>query len=74
MKKAAKLLAILLALGMILSLGACGFTNQMSPGALFGVESIQPSAVSSQKVLRDGMLYIVRPDGKTYNAQGAEVR
>lgn len=39
-----------------------------------GIESIQPSAVSSQKVLRDGMLYIVRPDGKTYNAQGAEVR
>ena len=22
----------------------------------------------------EGMLYIVRPDGKTYNAQGAEVR
>ena len=47
MKKAAKLLAILLALGMILSLGACGFTNQMSPGALFGVESIQPSDYDS---------------------------
>jgi hypothetical protein len=38
-----------------------------------GIESIQPSAVSSQKVLRNGMLLIER-NGKTYNAQGAEVR
>lgn len=37
-----------------------------------GIESIQPSAVSSQKVLREGMLLIKR-NGKTYNAQGMEV-
>lgn len=37
------------------------------------VESIQNSEVSVQKVLRDGKLFIER-DGKTYNAQGAEVR
>ncbi len=34
---------------------------------------IQPSAVSGQKVLRNGMLLIER-NGKTYNAQGAEVK
>ena len=38
-----------------------------------GIESIQPSAVSSQKVIRNGMLLIER-DGKMYNAQGVEVR
>jgi hypothetical protein len=31
------------------------------------------SAVSSQKVIRDGVIYIER-NGKTYNAQGAEVK
>ncbi len=41
-----------------------------------GIEdvSIQPSAVSSQKILHNGILYIIRPDGKVYTAQGAEVR
>ncbi len=41
-----------------------------------GIEdvSIQPSAVSSQKILHNGTLYIIRPDGKVYTAQGAEVR
>ena len=38
-----------------------------------GVESIQQSAVSSQKILRDGQLLIVR-DGKTFNLLGTEVR
>ncbi|MBR4706199.1 MAG: hypothetical protein IKP02_11540 [Paludibacteraceae bacterium] len=40
-----------------------------------GVEEVgyQPSAFSSQKLLRDGVLYIER-NGKTYNAQGAEVK
>ena len=38
-----------------------------------GIESIQPSAISSQKVLRDGQIYIIR-DGKTYTIMGAEVR
>ena len=41
-----------------------------------GVEevSIQPSAVSSQKILHNGILYLIRPDGKVFNILGAEVR
>ena len=38
-----------------------------------GVESIQPSAISYQKVLRNGMLYIIK-NGIRYNALGAEIR
>ena len=38
-----------------------------------GVESIQPSAYSLQKIIRDGQLFIIR-DGKTYNAQGVQVK
>ena len=38
-----------------------------------GTESIQPSAISIQKVLRDGQLFIIR-DGKTYTATGQEVK
>ena len=34
-----------------------------------GVESIQPSEVSIQKILRDGQLIIIRGD-KEFNAQG----
>ena len=41
---------------------------------LQGIESIQPSAISSQKILHDGQLYIVRPDGAVYNATGARVK
>lgn len=37
-----------------------------------GVESVQQSAVSSQKILRDGMLLIIR-NGRMYNAQGSEL-
>lgn len=33
----------------------------------------QKSKVGSRKLLRDGLLLIIR-DGKTYNAQGVEVR
>lgn len=33
----------------------------------------QKSEVGSRKLLRDGLLLIIR-DGKTYNAQGVEVR
>ena len=41
-----------------------------------GIEdiSIQPSAVSSQKILHEGMLYIIRPDGAMYDVQGMRVR
>lgn len=38
-----------------------------------GMESIQPSAVSSQKVLRDGQLIILR-NGVEYNANGQIVK
>ena len=38
-----------------------------------GLESIQPSAVSIQKVLRDGQLYLIY-NGTTYNVQGQEVK
>ena len=37
------------------------------------VESIQPSAVSSQKVIRNGML-LIEKNGKIYNVMGAEVK
>ena len=37
------------------------------------VESSQQSAISSQKLLRDGQLYIIR-DNTTYNAQGQLVK
>ena len=38
-----------------------------------GIESIQPSEVSTHKVIRDGQLFIIR-DGKTFNALGVEVK
>ncbi len=38
-----------------------------------GVESIQTSATSSQKILRDGQVIIIRGD-KMYNVMGQEVR
>lgn len=39
-----------------------------------GLEDILGGNVQSTKVLIDGVLYILRPDGMVYNAQGAEVR
>jgi len=47
--------------------------NADAPKITTEVESIQQSAISSQKVLRNGQLYIIR-DGKTYNAQGQLVK
>ncbi len=52
------------------------FVNKIAwqtSGVGTGIESVQPSAVRSQKIIRDGQLYIIR-DGKTYNAQGARVQ
>lgn len=43
------------------------------PQTATGVESIQPSEISIQKILRDGQLFIIR-DGRTYNAQGIMVK
>ena len=42
-------------------------------GASTGMESIQNSDVRIQKVVRDGQLFLII-DGKTYNAQGVEVK
>lgn len=39
-----------------------------------GVESVPHSAVRAQKVVRDGQLMIIMPDGKTFNAFGTEIR
>ncbi len=44
------------------------------PNALWGIESIQPSEVSTQKILHEGQLYIVRPNGTIYNATGIRVK
>jgi hypothetical protein len=44
-----------------------------SPGPGTGVESIQPSAVSIQKVLREGHIYIIVGD-KTFDASGHLVK
>ena len=38
-----------------------------------GIEGIQPSAVRSQKILRDGALYIIQNE-RTYTATGVEIR
>ena len=38
-----------------------------------GIESVQTSSVSVQKMMQDGQIYIIR-DGKMYNAQGQLVK
>ena len=38
-----------------------------------GIESIQPSVVSVQKIIRDGQIFILR-DGKVYTVTGQEVK
>ena len=42
-------------------------------GTPTAIESVEPSAVSNQKLLRNGQLYILR-EGKMYNAVGVEVK
>lgn len=37
------------------------------------IENIQSSEIKTQKVIRNGQVYIIR-DGKTYNALGAEIK
>ena len=41
-----------------------------------GIEEIftRPDAPAAVKILHNGTLYIIRPDGKVYNAQGAHVK
>ena len=55
-----------------------GYTGEVNPGGeaenLDGLEEVTASAkFGGQKILRDGQLFILR-DGKTYTAQGQEVR
>ena len=38
-----------------------------------GIDEVLSDQVPSTKVLRDGMLYIIRPDGKTYTLQGTRI-
>lgn len=38
-----------------------------------GMESVQNTDISIQKIIRDGQLFIIR-DGKMYNAQGQIIR
>jgi len=57
--------------GFTYNLAAVDFTYGSSTAT--GMESIQHSAVSIQKVIRDGQMIILR-DGKEYNVLGAENR
>lgn len=45
-----------------------------NPDAAQAIESIVVPTDKAQKILRDGQLYIVRPDGAIYNATGVRVR
>ena len=38
------------------------------------IEDVRFESDKAQKILHNGILYIIRPDGKVYTAQGAEVR
>ena len=51
-------------------------TEERFPGGGTGIEEIftRPDAPAAVKILHNGTLYIIRPDGKVYTAQGAEVR
>lgn len=48
-------------------------TKPFTTTAIQAIESVQHSAVSNQKFIRNGQL-LIEKDGKIYNAQGAEVR
>ena len=39
-----------------------------------GIEDVQGEKVQSTKILRSGHIYIIRPEGKVYNAQGVRVK
>ncbi len=51
-------------------------TEERFPGGGTGIEEIftRPDAPSAVKILHEGMLYIIRPDGKVYNATGVRVK
>ena len=48
-------------------------TFKTEGGTTTGVERVQPSAVRSQKIIRDGQMLILR-DGKMYSVTGVELR
>ena len=48
-------------------------TKSFTTTAIQAIESVQHSAVSNQKFIRNGQL-LIEKEGKVYNAQGAEVR
>ena len=56
----------------VLNIDKVAYLTQVG-GSSTDIESVQPSAVSVQKIIRNGQLFIIR-DGKTYNAQGARVQ
>lgn len=49
---------------------------EMTQGGTIGIEDIDASATFSgaQKIIHEGMLYIIRPDGKIINAIGVRVK
>ncbi len=51
-------------------------TEERFPGGGTGIEETftRPDAPAAVKILHNGTLYIIRPDGKVYTAQGAEVK
>ena len=49
------------------------FGDNIQEMAPTGMESIQPSEISHQKILRDGKVFILR-GGKVYTVTGQEVR
>ena len=49
------------------------FTHFYAIESMQGVETVQPSTIRVQKLVRNGQLFIIR-DNKTFNALGAEVR
>ena len=52
------------------------FEKTKNQGGATGIEDIDTSATfdGAQKLLHEGMLYIIRPDGKVYNATGVRVK
>ena len=48
-------------------------TKSFTTTAIQSIKSVQHSAVSNQKFIRNGQL-LIEKDGKVYNTQGAEVR
>lgn len=52
------------------------FEKSKNPGGETGIEDTDASATfdGAQKILHEGMLYIIRPDGKIINATGVRVK